>query len=87
MQLQLYMKATSVHHGILLYIQKDNLETAAFEIKYNKDEAEKIIERFKELHKYLKENKIPEAEARHDEDKIWLCDKCPWKEECWGRND
>tara|TARA_Y100000310_G_C20485312_1_gene716601 strand:+ start:96 stop:767 length:672 start_codon:yes stop_codon:yes gene_type:complete len=83
MQLQLYMKSTGVHNGILLYIQKDNLETKWFNINYNDEIAEKIIKRFQELHESLKWNKIPEQEAKNDEEKVWLCERCPWKEECW----
>jgi len=81
-QLQLFMKALGVHEGIILYIQKDNLETKSFDIKYNKKKADKIIERFEVLHKSLVSGKIPEAEAKLDEDKKWMCSYCGWKEEC-----
>ena len=87
MQLQLYMRAIGVHNGLLLYIQKDNLETREFEIVYDEEKAEKIIERFKKLHLFLTEDKLPKAEAKHDQDKIWLCERCPWKKECWDRGD
>ena len=86
-QLQFYMQALGVHQGILLYIKKDNLETKEFEIHYDEKKADGILKRFEALNKALKENKIPEAEARHDEEKIWLCERCPWKEECWARKD
>lgn len=82
MQLQLYMKALGVHEGILLYIQKDNLETRGFDIKYNKKLADKIIERFEVLHKSLVSSQMPEAEAKLDEDKKWMCGYCSWSEEC-----
>jgi len=87
MQLQLYMHATSVRDGIILYIQKDNLQTIWFEIPYDKEKIEKALERFHVLHTSLIEDKIPEAEAKHDEDKVWLCEKCSWKNECWARED
>jgi len=86
-QLQFYMHSLGVHQGILLYIKKDDLETKEFEISYDKEKAETLLKRFEALNKALKENKIPEAEARHDEEKIWLCERCPWKEECWERED
>ena len=86
-QLQFYMHALGIHDGILLYVQKDNLETVAFEIQYDKEKAQQILKRFEALNKALKENEIPEAEARHDEEKIWLCERCQWKEECWKRED
>jgi CRISPR/Cas system-associated exonuclease Cas4 (RecB family) len=81
-QLQLYMKALGVHEGILLYVQKDNLETKAFEIKFNYKTADKIIARFAELHKALTTNKMPEAEAKKDKEMDWMCNYCAWKEEC-----
>lgn len=82
MQLQLYMKALGVYEGILLYIQKDNLETRSFDIKYNKKLADKILERFEVLHKSLVNNEIPEPEAKLDDDKKWMCSYCTWSEEC-----
>jgi len=81
-QLQLYMKAMGIENGIILYIQKDNLETRSFPIKHNQKMAEQIIERFHELHKSLTEDAMPEAEAKHDPEKKWMCDYCAWKGEC-----
>jgi len=86
-QLQLYMEATGVHDGIVLYVQKDNLQTIWFEIKYNKEEIKKILDRFNDLHDSLVDNKMPEAEAKNNPDMIWLCNNCPWKEECWELED
>lgn len=86
-QLQLYMHATQIHEGIILYIQKDNLESKSFSIKYDEKKIEKIIERFKILDSSLKKGEIPEAEAKHNEEKSWMCDYCPWKTECWERDD
>ncbi len=82
MQLQLYMMALGVYEGIILYIQKDNLETKSFTVDHNEKECERILARFEELHKSLIENRIPEAEAKKDKDKIWMCDYCAWKAEC-----
>lgn len=83
MQLQLYMQATEVHEGIILYIQKDNLQTKEFEVKYDEKKAEKILARFQKIHDSLISEEMPEAEAKNDENKIWLCNYCPWKSECW----
>lgn len=81
-QLQLYMKALGVKEGIILYIQKDNLQVKSFDIKFSKKEADRIIERFQELHKSLVSGKIPEAEAKLDEEKSWMCEYCQYKGEC-----
>lgn len=82
MQLQFYMHATGIHHGILLYIQKDNLQTRWFEIPYDKKQAEEIIKRFKLLDKCLKFDEIPPAEAKFDPKRDWMCDYCDYREEC-----
>lgn len=81
-QLQLYMKSLGVKDGIILYVQKDNLETKSFNIKYNKKLGENIIKRFEELHESLIGNEIPEAEAKKVKDKNWMCSYCAWKKEC-----
>jgi len=82
MQLQLYMYGTKVYRGIILYLQKDKLETRWFNIEYDKTIAENILRRFRTLHNYLSINKIPSAEAKINPDKKWLCNNCEYKEEC-----
>ncbi len=82
MQLQFYMHATGIHRGILLYIQKDNLQTKWFEIPYNEQQVEEILKRFRLLDKCLKLNELPPAEARSDEKKEWMCNYCDYREEC-----
>lgn len=82
MQLQLYMHAKNIPDGIILYIQKDNLQTKWFNIEYNKDETEKILERFKKLHDSLVKDAIPEAEAKKIEEDLWMCDYCEYRDEC-----
>jgi len=82
MQLQLYMHATGIHQGIILYIQKDNLQTDWFNVKYNSETVNKILDRFQKLHESLITDKIPEAEARKNSEKKWMCKNCPYLEEC-----
>jgi len=82
MQLQLYMHATEVHNGMILYIQKDNLKTKWFDIKYNEKIINKIIEKFNTLDKSLKQDKMPEAEAKLNADIKWMCRYCDYKEDC-----
>ncbi|MBI5148590.1 PD-(D/E)XK nuclease family protein [Candidatus Pacearchaeota archaeon] len=81
-QLQLYMHATGVQKGIVLYIQKDNLQTRWFNFTYDKKKAEKILARFKVLHETLKKDKIPEPEAKKCKELNWMCNYCHWKDEC-----
>ena len=82
MQLQLYMRATGVEDGIIVYVQKDNLQTASFNIKYSASEGDKILERFEVLHQSLVSGVMPVAEAKLEKDKEWLCGYCNYKDEC-----
>jgi hypothetical protein len=82
MQLQFYMHATGIHDGILLYIQKDNLQTNWFEIPYDKKKAETVLKRFKLLDKCLKLNEMPPADAKFNPNMEWMCDYCDYRQEC-----
>jgi CRISPR/Cas system-associated exonuclease Cas4 (RecB family) len=87
MQLQFYMHAMNIHDGILLYIQKDNLQTNWFNIKYDKEKAEGVIERFRLLDKCLKVGQIPPPEARFNPSMDWMCDYCDYREECFKNKE
>lgn len=82
MQLQLYMYHTHINHGIVLYVEKNTLQCKPFFIDYDQEKAEAALGRFFALHKCLKENKIPEPEARIISEKNWQCKSCPYREEC-----
>lgn len=81
-QLQLYMHNVGVHDGIVLYVQKDNLQTAWFNFTYDEQKAEEIIKRFHGLDYCLKQDEIPPAEAKLVKNKNWMCSYCEYKEEC-----
>jgi CRISPR/Cas system-associated exonuclease Cas4 (RecB family) len=82
MQLQFYMYAIGIHSGMLLYIQKDNLQTKWFNIEYDSSVVERILKRFKLLDDSLKQDKIPEAEAKLNSELSWMCRYCDYKEDC-----
>ena len=82
MQLQLYMFATNIRHGVLLYVDKKNLKSKVFTIDYDETEALRILERFSILHNHLKNDNVPNPEAKNDADKAWLCRYCEYKDEC-----
>jgi hypothetical protein len=82
MQLQLYMFACKVHRGLILYIQRDNLQVKSFDVKYSKKKVGEIMKRFEKLHSCLVKEKVPEAEAKLDKDKEWMCKYCDWASEC-----
>jgi len=81
-QLQFYMYATGVNDGILLYVDKRTLETKSFEIKMDPEMGQKIIERFRNLHNCLVENRLPEPEAKQKTSMNWMCDYCEYRDKC-----
>ena len=83
-QLQLYMHATGIHNGILLYVDKRNLKSKVFPVPYSEEEAKKIIERFKALHKFLKAGVPPDPEARESRKTVWMCKYCEYRDKCYG---
>lgn len=84
MQLQLYMHLTGVHDGVLLYIDKRNLQSKVFTIPYSEKESLDIIERFKKLHSFLKTEKLPDPEARIFKGEMdWQCRRCEYSGKCY----
>ena len=81
-QLQLYMHATGIHNGIVLYIDKGNLQSKQFEVEYDEAEVNRILERFGELHKLLQSQLLPIDEAKKESGKQWLCRFCEYAEKC-----
>jgi len=82
MQLQLYMHATGIHNGVVLYIDKNNLQSKMFEIQYSAKIGNEILERFKTLDRNLKAGILPIAEAKHDPELMWMCRFCDYAEKC-----
>ncbi len=82
MQLQLYMHATGIHNGMVLYIDKGNLQSKQFPIEYDEGQVKEILERFKQLHQLLTSNLLPIDEAKKNQDKQWLCRFCEYTEKC-----
>lgn len=83
MQLQLYMNAKNIHNGLIIYLEKNTLQSKSFHVKYNEKIFEKTIRRLKEIHQYLKENKLPIPEARIISTKTWMCKNCQYREDCF----
>ncbi len=84
MQLQLYMHITGIHNGILLYLDKKNLQSKVYVVDYDEEEAKRVMERFGMLHDNLKLGKLPEPEARSSKDTTWQCKFCEFRERCYA---
>lgn len=82
MQLMFYMKATGVHKGVVLYIDKNNLKSKVFEVEFDPENCAKIFDRFAFLHDYLKRNGLPESEAKQVADMNWMCKYCEYRNKC-----
>ncbi|MFW5902536.1 MAG: CRISPR-associated protein Cas4 [archaeon] len=82
MQLMFYMHSTGIHNGMILYLQKDNLQAKTFKVDYDEERVQEVLNRFDELHEYLKKNEKPEPEAKQDFESRWKCRYCEYREEC-----
>lgn len=82
MQLQLYMHAKDIHNGLIIYLEKNTLQSKTFPVSYDAKYADKTIKRLKDLHQHLKEDKLPIAEARIIYSKGWMCKGCQYREDC-----
>ncbi|MEM2174408.1 MAG: Dna2/Cas4 domain-containing protein [Candidatus Micrarchaeia archaeon] len=81
-QLQLYMYATRIYDGYLVYIERNSLKSKTFKVNYNQKIVEDILNRFNKLHEYLIKNEIPEPEGKILKNLKYICKNCEWKEEC-----
>ena len=82
-QLQIYMHAKDIHRGLIIYLEKNTLQSKTFEVKYDKDKMKKIITRLKNLDKHIKEDSFPIPEARIISKMTWMCRNCHYREECF----
>jgi len=82
MQLQLYMHAHEIKEGIILYLDKSSLESKWFHLRHDCAVAEAVIARFAELDKHLKEEKLPEPEAKQKPKWSWMCKYCEYLDRC-----
>jgi CRISPR/Cas system-associated exonuclease Cas4 (RecB family) len=83
MQLQFYMYVLGIHNGVLLYLDKRNLRSKVFIVEYSENEAMKIVDRFRALHKLLKYDATPDPEARKSQDTVWVCRNCEYRDRCY----
>lgn len=83
MQLQLYMHATGVHNGMLLYIERVSLHTKSFEVPYDEKAVENILARFQQIHASVSGDTAPPPESRLKPEMRWQCRYCPWRAECY----
>lgn len=81
-QLQFYMYATGVHDGVMLYVDKSSLQTKSFEVAFSHDQAMRILNKFRALHKHLTASTLPAPEAKKLPDEKWMCRYCEYADKC-----
>ncbi|MFP3214734.1 MAG: PD-(D/E)XK nuclease family protein [Nitrososphaeria archaeon] len=80
-QLQIYLEALHVQHGILLYINKTNGKVSGFDIFYDEAKVAEIKKRVLTLHDYIINKILPPAEGKSKQ--VWEeCRYCPYKQRC-----
>jgi CRISPR/Cas system-associated exonuclease Cas4 (RecB family) len=82
MQLLFYMHVLKIHNGIVLYVDKNNLQSKTFEIPFDQKKAEQIVMRFNELHEGLTKRILPRPEAKESIESNWACAYCEYTEKC-----
>jgi CRISPR/Cas system-associated exonuclease Cas4 (RecB family) len=79
-QIQLYSYYFNIPRGILLYVNKDNLQLKEFIIEYNPIEAERLIENLTFLKKQIDSNIVPARIPDYPDD--WQCRYCQFRGVC-----
>ncbi len=85
-QIQLYLYYFKIPKGILLYVNKDNLELKEFIIDYNPIQAENLLSNLKHLKKQIDSDTVPPRIPDYPDD--WQCRYCQFREVCnMGNSD
>jgi len=79
-QVQLYLYYFRIPKGILLYVNKDNLELKEFMVEYNPGEAESLLADLDYLKKQIDSDIIPARIADYPDN--WQCRYCQFKDIC-----
>jgi len=79
-QIQLYMHYFKVGKGILLYVNKDTQELKEFEVAYNKNRAEVLLQNLSDIKAKIDSSTIPDRISGYPDD--WQCRYCQFKEIC-----
>ncbi|MBI2625220.1 MAG: PD-(D/E)XK nuclease family protein [Candidatus Nealsonbacteria bacterium] len=79
-QLQLYLHYFKIPKGILLYINKDNLELKEFVIQYDPKLVKSLLEDLEVLKSKIDSNVVPDRLEDYPEN--WQCMYCQFKEIC-----
>jgi len=79
-QVQLYLYYFNIKKGILLYVNKDNLKLKEYEINYNQEEVEKILNELIDLRNKINSDIVPPRLKGYPT--YWECRYCKYKKVC-----
>jgi len=79
-QIQLYLYYFKAPKGILLYVNKDNLELKEYIIDYDSTKASNLLKNLDNLKKQIDSNIIPSRISGYPDH--WQCRYCQFKEIC-----
>jgi len=79
-QLQLYLHYFKIEKGILLYVNKDNLELKEFVVSYDSQRAKSLLEGLSSLKEKIDADILPARIDGYPSD--WQCRYCQFKEIC-----
>lgn len=79
-QIQLYLHFFEISKGILLYVNKDNLDLKEYIIDYDKSRADFLLESLSSLKEKIDSNIVPARISGYPDD--WQCRFCSYKDVC-----
>lgn len=80
----LFRTEVPVSRVVFLYEDKNTQDLKEFVVKVDvstRDILNEVLESYRQLNKYCKENKVPPREGRNKSDS--MCRWCSYKDECW----
>ncbi|WP_338067370.1 CRISPR-associated protein Cas4 [Sulfodiicoccus acidiphilus] len=75
-QLNLYLKAFPKSRGILMYVDRSNLDIEEIQLEFDEELYKRTLERVERIHELLKRRELPEAEAALSGELSWQCKYC-----------
>lgn len=85
-QINLYMYATGIHQGIILYEWKPNQACKEFDIKFQPALITHILAAAALVKQHLTEGTIIDRPSWATDNENKTCKACPYKNECWSNN-
>jgi CRISPR/Cas system-associated exonuclease Cas4 (RecB family) len=79
-QIQLYLHYFKIKNGILLYVDKDQLELKEFFVEYNPEFCQRLLDNFKVLQEKINTDTVPFV--LNDYPNNWQCNYCQFREIC-----